>query len=220
MGRFMLSFRIICFFAPNACEHKVNIHIKLRKELEVLEFWHVTNRRQTIWWLFNMYPYMSFIPLMFYWILANRASPVVRDGAACLQADLIPGAALTEAARRKRRYAYPELHNAARCRMVIIALEVGRWSEEAAGQRTSCAAQPRRVPAGSSTLLRSPLGWHRLRCRPAGAGQQPAWAAGQRGWRRWWGTWFPHRPRRGELGRAPLKSLSETLHDHAIVALD
>ena len=45
------------------------------------------------------------------------------------------------------------------------------------------------------------------------AGSRRMVAAGQRGWRRWWGTWFPHRPRRGELGRAPRKSVSETLHE-------
>ena len=60
-------------------------------------------------------------------------SPVGRDGTARVQAHLIPGAALTAAERRKRRYVYPELHTAARCRLVIIALEIGgRWSEEAA----------------------------------------------------------------------------------------
>ena len=37
------------------------------------------------------------------------------------------------AAQRKRRYVYPELRTAARCRLVIIALEIGgRWSDEAA----------------------------------------------------------------------------------------
>ena len=60
-------------------------------------------------------------------------SPVGRDGTARVQAHLIPGAALTAAEQRKRRYVYPELHTAARCRLVIIALEIGgRWSEEAA----------------------------------------------------------------------------------------
>ena len=50
--------------------------------------------------------------------------------------------------------------------------------------------------------VRPPLGWHRFGCRPAGAGQQLAWAAGQRGWRGRWGGRLPHRPRRGELGWA------------------
>ena len=60
-------------------------------------------------------------------------SPVGRDGTARVQAHLIRGAALTAAEQRKRRYVYPELHTAARCRLVIIALEIGgRWSEEAA----------------------------------------------------------------------------------------
>ena len=60
-------------------------------------------------------------------------SPVGRDGTARVQAHLIPGAALTAAAQRKRRYVYPELRTAARCRLVIIALEIGgRWSDEAA----------------------------------------------------------------------------------------
>ena len=63
-------------------------------------------------------------------------SPVGRDGTARVQAHLIPGAALTAAAQRKRRYVYPELRTAARCRLVIIALEIGgRWSDASARAR-------------------------------------------------------------------------------------
>lgn len=94
-------------------------------------------------------------------------SPVGRDGAALLQADLIPGAALTEAARRKRRYVHPELHKvshgdhcAGSRRMVV---------RRGSGLR----APPSHCACLRGCGVRSPLGWHRLRCRPAGAGQQP-----------------------------------------------
>ena len=75
-------------------------------------------------------------------------SPVGRDGTARLQADTTPGAALAAAAHRKRRQVYPELQQAARCRLIIVGLETGgRWSEEASDfLRRLAAARARGVP--------------------------------------------------------------------------
>ena len=57
--------------------------------------------------------------------------PVRRDGTARPHGDTRPGVALDEAARHKRENTYPELLAAGRCRLVVLAFEVGgRWSED------------------------------------------------------------------------------------------
>ena len=64
-------------------------------------------------------------------------SPVGCDGAARLRSDTTPGAALAEAARRKRHQVYPELQHAARCRLIVVGLEtgVGRFIRRLAAAR-------------------------------------------------------------------------------------
>ena len=52
-------------------------------------------------------------------------SPVSRDGTARARADREPGAAASDAARRKRQETYPELLAARRCKLVVVGLEVG-----------------------------------------------------------------------------------------------
>ena len=60
-------------------------------------------------------------------------SPVTRNGEAQPGADVQPGRALLEAARRKGRQTYPELARARRCRLVVVGVEVGgRFGTEAA----------------------------------------------------------------------------------------
>ena len=55
-------------------------------------------------------------------------SPIQRDGCPRPGADTEPGLALTQAEERKRR-TYPEFGRQGRCRLVVLALEVGgRWS--------------------------------------------------------------------------------------------
>ena len=62
---------------------------------------------------------------------ATLVSPVRRDGTNRPRADAEPGAALREATDHKRRSTYPEFRGAARCRLVVVALEVGgRWGDE------------------------------------------------------------------------------------------
>ena len=58
-------------------------------------------------------------------------SPVRSDGAPRRRADVVPGIALV-AARQDKERTYPELLAACRCRLTVLALEVGgRWSDEA-----------------------------------------------------------------------------------------
>ena len=57
--------------------------------------------------------------------LSGQGQPVRRGGQ-------VAGAALA-VARRRKEWAYPELVRAHRCRLVVLAVEVGgRWSDEAA----------------------------------------------------------------------------------------
>ena len=57
--------------------------------------------------------------------------PARADGAPRPQADQVPGLALRDARRRKRRQTYRELRRARRCRLVVLGFEVGgRWHEE------------------------------------------------------------------------------------------
>ena len=65
-------------------------------------------------------------------------SPVSRDGSARAGADRVPGKAAADAGRRKRQTTYPELLAARRCRLVVLALEVG--GRFAPSWRTSSAA--------------------------------------------------------------------------------
>ena len=88
-------------------------------------------------------------------------SPLRRDGSSRSRADHEPGLALRTAAERKHRVTYPEFQRARRCRLTVLALEVGgRWGEETeaflhriaqgralaspAAQRTAVAAAYRR----------------------------------------------------------------------------
>jgi len=62
---------------------------------------------------------------------ATLVFPVRRNGTARPRAATEDGAALVDAARRKRRR-YPEFGARGRCHLVVLGLEVGgRWSEEA-----------------------------------------------------------------------------------------
>ena len=64
---------------------------------------------------------------------ATLVSPLTRTGEPHPRADVEPGRSVTAAARRKRHGTYPELLRARRCRLVVIALEVGgRFGTEAA----------------------------------------------------------------------------------------
>ena len=59
-------------------------------------------------------------------------SPLTREGQPRRRAGRFAGAALQDARKSKER-TYPELLNNKRCRLVVLAIEVGgRWSEEAA----------------------------------------------------------------------------------------
>ena len=58
-------------------------------------------------------------------------SPLTRDGQQRRRAGQYAGTALTEARRRKER-TYPELMRSRRCRLVVLGIETGGWSEEAA----------------------------------------------------------------------------------------
>ena len=88
-------------------------------------------------------------------------SPLRRDGSTQSRADHEPGLALRTAAERKHRVTYPEFQRARRCRLTVLALEVGgRCGEETeaflyriaqgralaspAAQRTAVAAAYRR----------------------------------------------------------------------------
>ena len=62
---------------------------------------------------------------------ATLVSPLRRDGRPQPRADVIDGAQLLEARRRKERR-YAELLRSRRCRLVVVGIEVGgRWSDEA-----------------------------------------------------------------------------------------
>ena len=62
---------------------------------------------------------------------ATLVSPVRRDGTNRPRADAEPGLALQEATDHKRRRTETEFRGAARCRLVVVALEVGgRWGDE------------------------------------------------------------------------------------------
>ena len=59
-------------------------------------------------------------------------SPVTRAGGAEPHADRVQGTAFEQAAKRKRLHAYPELAVARRCKLVVLAVEVGgRFGPEA-----------------------------------------------------------------------------------------
>ena len=63
---------------------------------------------------------------------ATIVSPLTRQGEAHPHADVQPGRAVTNAARRKRHHTYPELGQARRCRLVVVGIEVGgRFGSEA-----------------------------------------------------------------------------------------
>ena len=66
------------------------------------------------------------------YIKSFLVSPLTRDGQPRRRAGRFAGAALQDARRSKER-TYPDLLNNQRCRLVVLAIEVGgRWSEEAA----------------------------------------------------------------------------------------
>ena len=75
-------------------------------------------------------------------------SPVGRDGAARAGADRVSGKAAADAARRKRQTTYPELLAARRCRLVVLAVEVGeRFGAEMADfLRRLAASKARTAP--------------------------------------------------------------------------
>ena len=61
-------------------------------------------------------------------------------------ADRVPGTALEQAAKRKRIHTYPELAGAHRCKLVVLALEVGgrrAWPSYGSWQRLVRAKPPR-----------------------------------------------------------------------------
>ena len=82
-------------------------------------------------------------------------SPVRRDGQPRGQAATVPGVALREAERDKAR-TYPELTAGGRCRLQVIALEVGgRWSASARNfLRLLARARAREAPAGLRNATR------------------------------------------------------------------
>ena len=62
----------------------------------------------------------------------HLVSPVTRAGGAKPHADRVQGTAFEQAAKRKRLHAYPELAVARRCKLVVLAVEVGgRFGPEA-----------------------------------------------------------------------------------------
>ena len=75
--------------------------------------------------------------------------PIKRNGQPQTNTDTVPGAWLAEARRRKNA-TYPELVNGRRCRLIVLAAEVGgRWSEEAATfLRLLARARARAAPEG------------------------------------------------------------------------
>ena len=98
---------------------------------------------------------------------ATLVFPVTRAGEPQTRADVEPGRAVSSAAERKRRYTYPELTRARRCRLVVVGLEVGgRFGTEAA------------------TFPRPSHGTALLPCRPGCARlpNPPGFPDGQRYW--------------------------------------
>ena len=75
-------------------------------------------------------------------------SPVSRDGSARAGADRVPGKAAADAGRRKCQTTSPELLAARRCRLVVLALEVGgRFGAELADfLRRMAASKARAAP--------------------------------------------------------------------------
>ena len=82
-------------------------------------------------------------------------SPVRRDGSPRGRASEVAGVALREAERDKRR-TYPELTDSNRCRLQVLALEVGgRWSSSAINfVRLLARARARSVPVGLRSAAR------------------------------------------------------------------
>ena len=81
--------------------------------------------------------------------VAVDTTSVSRDGSARAGADRVPGKAATDAGRRKRQATYPELLAARRCRLVVLAVEVGgRFGAELADfLRRLAASKARAAPA-------------------------------------------------------------------------
>ena len=80
---------------------------------------------------------------------ATLVSPVRRNGTAYPRAAAEDGVRLT-AARKRKEQKYPELLHTRRCKLVVVAMEVGgRWSEEAWAFLTLLAqAKARTAPKG------------------------------------------------------------------------
>ena len=78
---------------------------------------------------------------------ATLVCPVKRNGRPQPRSDTVPGAWLTEARKRKNN-TYPELVGGRRCRLIVLAGEVGgRWSDETAiFLRLLARARARTVP--------------------------------------------------------------------------
>ena len=78
-------------------------------------------------------------------------SPLRRDGSSRYRADHEPGLVLRAAAERKRWVTYPEFQRARRCRLTVLALEVGgRWGEERPSSTASRRARTWQVSARPS----------------------------------------------------------------------
>ena len=98
---------------------------------------------------------------------ATLVSPVMRAGEPQTRADVEPGRAVSSAAECKRRYTYPEITRARRCRLVVVGLEVGG------------SLAPRRRHSSASSH-----GTALLPCRPGCARlpNPPGFPDGQRYW--------------------------------------
>ena len=85
-------------------------------------------------------------------------SPVTREGQPRRHAGTFRGAALHTARQSKER-TYPELLNSRRCKLVVLAIEVGRlWSQEAANFiRFLAKSRARHVPAILQTSVEAAL---------------------------------------------------------------
>ena len=95
-------------------------------------------------------------------------SPVSRDGSARAGADRVPGKAAADAGRRKRQTTYPELVAARRCRLVVLALEVGdRFGAEMADFFRLAASSASSAPGCKEASGLPPVGRHHGRGRPA-----------------------------------------------------
>ena len=82
-------------------------------------------------------------------VAVDFVSPVSRDGSARAGADRVSGKAAADAGRRKRQTTYPELLASRRCRLVVLAVEVGgRFGAELADfLRRLAASKARAAPA-------------------------------------------------------------------------